>query len=254
MATGLLAVVTGTATRLSQFVAEHEKTYEAEIEFGKVSDTYDIEGKLVDTGMRCEPEQLEIEHALESFRGTFLQTPPPVSAKKIKGVPAYKMARKKLPVELQPVQVTVSRMVITRHWQGGVAISVMCSPGTYIRSIAHDLGQRLGCGAVLSRLRRTRIGPWTVEKSRTLECLTKMAAEGRLGEALIPSTDMLPDMPSEYVDETIEMQIRQGRDFRTSPFAVRVGAPFVKAVSRQGELIAIGALKMPNLYHPGTVL
>lgn len=253
MATGLLAVVTGTATRLSQFVADKEKTYEAEIEFGKVSDTYDIEGDVRDTGVQPPPDGAVLE-GLQAFTGKFLQKPPPISAKKVKGVPAYKLARNAVPVDLTPVEVRVSEIRVLRSWPGGIAISVTVSAGTYIRGIAHDLGQKLGCGAVLSRLRRTRIGEWTVEKARPLDALEGMAIESRLSEALIPATEMLADMPAEYVDEAIEVRIRQGRDFRTSPFAVRPGAPFVKAVSRSGELIAIGALRLPNVYHPGTVL
>lgn len=253
MATGLLAIVTGTATRLAQFVSTCEKTYEAEIEFGKTSDTYDIEGELHETGAVAPPEEVILQ-ALQSFQGAFLQTPPPVSAKKIKGVPAYKLARQALPVDLAPVEVTVRCIQPLAVRSGVIEVRITCSTGTYIRSIAHDLGQKLGCGAVLRRLRRTRVGNWDVAQARSLDALRELAVEFRLSEALIRAPEMLPDMPTEYVDESVALHIRQGRDFRTSPFSVPHGAPFVKAVSRSGEIVAIGALRMPNLYHPSTVL
>jgi tRNA pseudouridine55 synthase len=253
LATGLLVLVTGTATRLAQFYGKSEKTYLAEITLGSVSDTYDAEGEIRATDVPL-PTGDAIATALNEFRGGFLQTPPPVSAKKIGGVPAYKLARRKIAVELAAVPVEVKQLEVKSLTANKLTILVTCSAGTYIRSIAHDLGQRLGCGALLSCLRRTRAGEYLVEQARTLDELAVLAAEQRLAEALIPIADMLPEIPTEYFDSVSEAQIRQGRDFRTSPFVVPAGAPLVKALSRSGDLIAIGELKIPNLYHPGTVL
>lgn len=253
MATGLLALVTGTATRLMQFFEREEKTYTAEIRFGAVSDTYDADGEVKETGMTL-AEAGTIAAALEGFRGKFRQTPPPFSAKKIKGVPAYKLARKAVPVDLKAVEVDITRLEIESVSQQKARIVLTVSSGTYIRSLAHDLGQRLGCGAILSELRRTQIGPFTMDGAKTLAELEEMALAGRLAEAVLPAAQLLPGFPAEYVDAATEAQIRQGRDFRTSPFVVRPGAPFVKALSQSGELIAIGELRLPNLYHPSTVL
>jgi len=252
MATGLLVLVTGTATRLAQFYGNSEKTYLAEITLGVSSDTYDAEGEIVESGQPV-PAPETVVAALNEFRGRFLQTPPPVSAKKIAGVPAYKLARKHLPVELQPVEVEVKQLDVLHAAANKLSVLVTCAAGTYIRSIAHDLGQRLGCGALLSCLRRTRAGEYSVEQARTLDHLAALASEQRLAEALIPIAALLPRIPSEHFDLLIETQIRQGRDFRTSPFIVPPGAPLVKALSRTGDLIAIGELKIPNLYHPTTV-
>jgi tRNA pseudouridine55 synthase len=254
MATGLLGLVTGTATRLAQFFGADEKTYVAEITLGKVSDSYDIEGDVHDTGMSAPPPAEIITDALRSFEGRIWQIPPAVSAKKINGVRAYKLARQQVPVELTPVEVNIKRLTVNAISGERVDITVTCSSGTYIRSIAHDLGQKLGCGAVLSRLRRTQIGEFSVENARTLEVLGDLAASGQLATAVIPSSALLPRMPAEYVDAGVEVKIRQGRDFRTSPFVVQPGTPYVKALSRSGELIAIGELRIPNIYHPGTVL
>ncbi len=252
MATGLLVLVTGAATRLAQFYGKSEKTYLAEITFGLTSDTYDAEGEQSES-VNPVPGAEMILAALDEFRGRFLQTPPPVSAKKIGGVPAYKLARQNVPVDLKPVAVEVKQLEVQNLTGNKLSILVKCSAGTYIRSIAHDLGQRLGCGALLSCLRRTRSGEYSIDEARSLDQLNALAADHRLAEALIPMARMLPEMPSEHFDLLIETRIRQGREFRTSPFIVPPGAPFVRALSRSGELIAVGQLKIPNLYHPTAV-
>lgn len=257
MATGVLALAVGTATRLAQFYGKQEKTYKAEILFGFTSDTYDIEGEVTATAIPVPPRET-ILHALEEFRGTIQQVPPPVSAKKIKGVPAYKLARKKEEVVLDPVSVTISRLDVD-GWaespEGSVlALTITGSAGTYIRSIAHDLGQALGCGGVLKKLRRTAAGEFQLCDARTLDEVRALGAAGQLAEAVLPARTLLPDFPIAYVDLTVQTHIRQGREFRTSPFVVKPGAPFVKAVSHEGELVAIGELKFPNVYHPAIVL
>ncbi len=253
MATGLLLLVTGTATRLAQFFGKHDKTYEAEILFGFTSDTYDAEGEVQATEAAL-PEPETARRALEEFQGSSLQVPPPISAKKIKGVPAYKLARKQQPVELGPVPVAIKIMQITNMTRNQVTVVVTCSAGTYIRSIAHDLGAKLGCGAILKSLRRTASGPYRVENAYRLEQLEQLTRENRLYDSVLPSATLLPDFPSAYVDDMTEAQIRQGRDFRVSPFAMQPGAPMVKAISLGGELIAIGEIRLPNVYHPCLVL
>src|SRR3954454_6672956 len=157
MATGLLVLVTGRATRLAQFYLKAEKGYLAEITMGIVSDTYDAEGQVVAVTDEL-PADAVIAEALHQFTGRFWQTPPPVSAKKIGGVPAYKLARRQIPVELKPVEVEVKRLEVRSISSGKISALIQCSSGTYIRSIAHDPGQRLGCGALLSALRRVQVG------------------------------------------------------------------------------------------------
>lgn len=254
MATGLLVLMTGRVTRLAQYFGENDKTYLAEITFGIVSDTYDAEGLTTQTGKSVPSDLALIDRALDEFRGRFLQTPPSISAKKVHGVAAYKLARKQIPVDLKPVEVEVKRLEIERAMPGKIELVVTCSAGTYIRSLAHDLGQRLDCGAILSKLRRIASGEFNIEQAKTLEQLAELARTNRLSEAVIPPDRLLPRFPAEHFNAFAEAQIRQGRDFRTSPFIVPPGAPFVKALSHSGELIAIGELRIPNLYHPATVL
>lgn len=254
MATGVLPLVIGRATRLAQFFATGEKKYEARIRFGWATDTYDREGTPISDAVEPHFTREELEAALAPFRGIFLQTPPPYSAKKIAGTPAYKLARKQIAVELAPVEVHVFKLDLMAFDGPTAQIHVHCSAGTYLRSIAHEAGQRLGCGAFLDALRRSASGEFTTEIAHPLEKLQELAAAGRLKEALIPPTQLLPEFPNAPVDALTAGQIRQGKDFRLSPFTARHGAKLVKAISQEGDLIAIGEARLPQLYHPILVL
>ena len=254
MATGLLVLLTGTATRLAQFFERDEKTYLAEITLGVTSDSYDADGHVVETRVAFPTDPAVIRLALERFRGPLLQMPPAISAKKIRGVPAYKLARRQVAIELKAVEVEVKELAIKVIGGSKVEAVITCTAGTYIRTLAHDFGQQLGCGAILSGLRRIRAGAFRIEDAWTLDELAKLAAGNRLEEAVTPSEQLLTHFPAEHFEAGVEAQIRQGRDFRTSPFVVPPGAPRVRALSRAGKLIAIGELKIPNFYHPGTVL
>lgn len=254
MATGVLPLVVGRATRLAQFYTRADKTYDAVIRFGYATDTYDRDG--TPTGPDTHPTiaKEELAAALDNFTGLLMQTPPPISAKKIAGTPAYKLARKNLPVELKPVEVTVYSIELLEHSANQARVLVKCSAGTYMRAIAHDLGKALGCGAFLQTLVRTASGDFTIAQAQTIERLAALAEEGRLAEALVPASALLPQFPAETVDALTAGQIRQGRDFRVSPFRVRPATRYVKAVSETGELVAIGEMKLPNVYHPFLVL
>ncbi len=252
MATGLLVLVSGLATRLAQYFGKDEKSYDAEITLGFRSHTYDVEGDVVSTGIAIPPPH-QIAEAIGRLEGRFLQTPPPVSAKKINGVAAYKLVRDNVQFELKPVEVEVRSLRWRLLEADKVELSLTCTAGTYVRSIAHDLGQTLGCGAVLSRLRRTAVAGISVDQAHTLDQLATLAQQGRLSDALIPMGAMLPQFPAAHVTEEDERSIRQGRDFRTSPFTVPPGAPMVRALSRSGELVALGELRFPNVYHPSAV-
>ena len=170
------------------------------------------------------------------------------------GQPAYRLARKHIEVELKPIDVTIHSMELVECGGAEVRVIVHCSAGTYLRALAHDLGQLIGCGAFLNSLLRTRSGEFTLEQARTIEQLEALQAEDMLIQALIPASELLPDFPSEFVDPATAGFIRQGRDFRVSPFRVRPGSRFVKAIAQDGNLIAIGEAKLPNLYHPILVL
>ncbi len=253
-ATGVLPLIIGRATRLAQFYAASDKVYDAVVHFGWSTDTYDRDGQIVGSQTVVELDPARVEGLLGRFRGKIRQMPPPISAKKIGGTPAYKLARRNLPVELKPVEVTIYSIELISCAGAEARIQVHCSAGTYLRSIAHDLGQAYGCGAYLKSLVRTRAAHFTLEQARSIEELERLAGEGRLEEALIPAAQLLPELPSEIVDALTAGQIRQGRDFRASPFRARKDTPYIKALSEDGELIAIGRALLPNLYHPVIVL
>ena len=254
LATGVLPLLINRATRLAQYFRRNDKKYDAIIRFGLTTDSFDRDGEVTARYSAFVLQREELENALEAYRGTFLQTPPPVSAKKVKGVPAYKLARKKAPVELEPIEVTVYSLELADLTAETARVKVHCSGGTYVRSIADDLGRRLGCGAIVDQLRRTASGDFTEDQARILEDLDQLARTGSLEQALIPSGRLLPEIPSETVDSLTAGQIRQGRDFRVSPFRSRRDDRLVKAITQDGDLVAIGEAILPNVYHPVLVL
>jgi tRNA pseudouridine55 synthase len=254
LATGVLPLILGRATRLSQFLMKGDKAYEGVVRFGFSTTTYDREGEPTSEPVEPKLDRDRMEELIHGFRGKILQTPPPVSAKKIGGTPAYKLARKNIAVELKPVEVNIFSLEITVWSPPTMTLAIKCSSGTYVRGIAHELGQLVGCGAHLDKLRRTASSGFMLSQSRTLEDLGRMSEAGILAEALLPASELLPEFPSEFVDPVTAGFIRQGRDFRVSPFRIRPGVRFVKAISQDGDLVAIGEAKLPNVYHPILVL
>jgi tRNA pseudouridine55 synthase len=254
IATGVLPLVVGRATRLAQFYLRSDKVYDAIIRFGYATDTYDSEGQPTTPITEPEIDRERLEQELARLRGTIRQMPPPISAKKVGGVPAYRLARKNIPVELKPVEVSIYSIELLDLNGPEARILVHCSAGTYLRTVAHDLGIAMGCGAHLKTLRRTATGEFTIERAHTIEELEELARQGRLKEAVIPMARLLPEFPSEIVDSVTASHIRHGRDFRVSPFHVRPGSRYVKAITQDGDLIAIGEARLPNLYHPIMVL
>jgi len=254
IATGVLPLMIGQATRLARFWEGSEKSYEAVVRFGFATSTYDREGQPA--GPVTEPAITAegLEALLAPLRGEIAQKPPPVSAKKIGGVPAYKLARKNVPVELTPVTVSIYELTLMELSGARARLRVRCSAGTYIRSIAHQLGAAMGCGAHVESLVRTRSGPFCLDQSFTVGRLQEMKNESRLQEALLPMRDLLPDFPGVLVDDVTVTNIRQGRDFTVSPFRVNAGSAHVRAIGPDGNLVAIGRITMPHVYHPVVVL
>jgi tRNA pseudouridine55 synthase len=253
-ATGVLPLMIGRATRLAQYFQRTDKVYEAVIQFGWSTDTYDASGTPTSLETEIVLNREWVEGAVLSFQGKIQQVPPVVSAKKIDGTRAYRLARQNIAVEMKPVEVEIYSLEVLECAGAELSIRVHCSTGTYIRSIAHDLGQLLGCGAFLKQLRRVSSGGFDISMARTLEELGEMAGAGNLSQAVIPCADLLPEFPSEFVDDSTVLFIRQGRDFRVSPFRPASDAKFVKAVSHEGDLVAIGEAVLPHLYHPVLVL
>lgn len=254
IATGVLPLVIGRATRLAQFYTRSDKIYEGVIRFGWSTDSYDRAGEPTSEKLDVTVTEESLSPLLEQFRGEILQTPPPVSAKKVDGRRAYELARKSIPVELEPVRIQLHELTLLSVNGADAAFRAHCSAGTYMRSIAHDLGRLLGCGAHLQDLRRLASGEFEISQARTIPQLEALAAEERLIDALIPTGKMLPALPSVFVDDLTATQVRNGRNFRASPFRSQPASKLARAINAQCDLVAIGEAVLPNLYHPIVVL
>jgi len=180
MATGVLPLVTGSLTRLAQFYTKSEKVYEGTIRFGFATDTYDAEGEPTSPVQEVSLRAEQVEAVAARFRGIIEQTPPPFSAKKTKGVPAYKLARQQKEVVLKPVQVEIKEFEILAVEADCAHFRARVASGTYMRSVAHDMGRELACGAHLESLRRTSVAEFNLEDAHTLEQLAAAAVKIRL--------------------------------------------------------------------------
>jgi len=254
LATGVLPVVVGKATRLAQFYTRSDKIYEGTVQFGWATTSYDRDGEVVGEKREVVLDRAELERCLGPFRGEILQTPPAVSAKKVDGKRAYELARKHIAVELEPVKVQIYELEVLAVEGAEARLRVHCSGGTYVRSIAHDVGRLMGCGAHLRELRRLSSGEFRIGQARTLPQLERLAADERLIDALVPAADMLPAFPSVFVEDAVVRDIRNGRNFPASPFRAQPESRHVKAITREGELVAIGEAVLANLFHPAVVL
>lgn len=239
MATGVLPLAVGVATRLVKFYAKSEKLYEGGVRFGFATDTYDRTGTATSEAVPVAITEARLEEALAQLRGPILQKPPQYSAKKVGGVVAYKAARKGIEVELQPVEVDIHELTVLRFDGAHADLRIRCSAGTYVRSIAHDLGASLGCGAHLDSLRRLASGEFTIERARPLSEAT-----------IVPLADLLPQFPMFHADEQTATYIRQGRTF----VAPGIDADHIRALSEAGNLIAICDRSATGEYHPSVVV
>jgi len=238
IATGVLPVCFGQATRVVEFLAGDSKAYLAEIRLGATTDTFDREGKVVGTGDTIGITPDKIESALASFRGTIEQTPPAYSALKKDGKPYYQLVRQGLSPELRPRRVTIHSIRLIKYEPPVVTVEVECGKGTYIRSLAHDLGQRLGCGAYLNSLTRLRCGPFTIDDAVTLPQFESAYHEGNWRELLHPIDAPLLDWKAAILDRQSECSLRHGNPL-VLPVDAMVGERYCLAYSRDGYLVAV---------------
>lgn len=268
LGTGVLVLLLGRATRLVQFYAGRRKRYAAGFRFGFATDTYDSDGQAqgADTAPTLDARALE---KLASERvGPFDQMPPAFSAKKVGGRPAYELARKKQEVTLKPVQVEIFEYKLTGI-EGSVAHFVIeCSSGTYIRSLAHEMGQKLGSGAHLAEITRTAVGEFSLEQAIALEELAEAGRAGRFANCLIKLENLLPNFPRVHVLPVIEKRVRHGSKFNISLSQLQTGrtepppgatteldggppkAPRLRVFNQQDKLIAIAEAVVPRTYQP----
>lgn len=262
-ATGVLPLSLCKATRFAQFYLKSRKAYEGTIRFGVTTDTYDSTGKEAAEPKPVKLDPMQLEKLFQRFTGRALQTPPPYSAKRVGGTRAYKLARRNLPVNLAPVEVEIYALELMGIEGDTAQFAVECSGGTYVRSLAHDMGQRLGCGAYLAGLRRTAVAEFTGERAVTLEQLDLAAREGRVKDCLVPLEALLPGCPELLVRGREETNVRHGHSFQL-PHALRPGrgthageaapASLLKVMNHERRLIAIARHVSGNIYHPELVL
>ncbi len=253
LGTGVLPVLVGRATRLARFYLDHSREYVATVRFGWATSTYDAEGEPLSDPSEVTLDRAALDASLGQFRGSISQVPPPVSAKKVGGVRAYRLARKQRPVELDPSQVSIEELELLDVSGASATLRCVCSAGTYIRSLAHDLGTELGCGAHVAELRRTRVGEFSIEDASTFEELESLSAGEILSRALVPAAELVPSLPVHRVDSTEAAKIRHGQQFRVSPFSAGSSARIVKAIDPRGELLCVARAVGPRMFHPFVV-
>lgn len=251
MATGVLPLVLGKLTRLAQFYTGSEKCYDGEIRFGFATDTYDAEGEPSSPVSDVRPTMEQLQEVAARFRGVISQMPPPFSAKKIGGVPAYKLARKKREVELQPVEVEVKEFEILGLDGDRARFRARVASGTYMRSIAHDIGQTLGMGAHLTSLRRTMVAEFDLAEAHTLEEVAAAAERGEAESMFVHLRRVLPSLPSVTANDDSAAMIRVGRAVNLPEMSK---ARQVKVFYGQSELICIATRVAGTLFHPKVVL
>jgi tRNA pseudouridine55 synthase len=251
LATGVLPLVIGNLTRLAQFYTASEKTYEGTIRFGFATDTYDSDGEPTSPAQTVTLALDHVRQLASRFQGTIEQTPPPFSAKKIQGVPAYKLARKHAEVALKPVQVQIKEFEISQLENDRASFRACVASGTYMRSVAHDMGKLAGCGAHLEALRRTALGEFLLEDAHTLEQLDTAVKSGLAEDLFIHPRKLLPQFPSVTANEEMAIRIRTGRALNLPELSQ---AKLVKVFMGQRELIAIATRVAGTLFHAKIVL
>jgi tRNA pseudouridine55 synthase len=266
LATGVLPLACGRATRLVRFLSAAEKEYEATVLFGVTTDTLDVTGEEISRSGRV-PSREALVAALRSFEGEQLQVPPAYSAKKIGGRRAYELARRDEPVALDPVPVRVSRIELLEYGNDRCRIRLTCSAGFYVRSLVRDLGERCGTGATLEALRRTRSGDFTVDEAIDLDTLgpvrdrtnpeTRVPNPG-METALIPMERLLPGFPAVIVTAEGLTRVSHGQQVRPVDLTVEAAvgaAEWVRLLDSSGALVGLGTpQRLSGFLHPEVVL
>ena len=271
LATGALALVLGRATRLVQFLSSDRKEYIAHVRFGVASPTYDREG--VDAAARAAADanmpgidRTALDRALALYRGTFEQTPPAFSAKKVAGTRAYRLARAGEPAEVKPVRVTVDELTLIDCARNLAVLRLACSSGFYVRTLAHELGERLACGAHLEALRRTRAGEFALDDAVLLEEVERDPAVAE--RRLIPMDRLLPGLPAVVLTERGAERAAHGNTLSPQDIAHPLPAGTLPGAARgdsgegtrirlfdpQGVLVAIAQTRSAGFLHPAVVL
>ena len=265
-ATGVLVLLIGPATRLGQFLSGAEKEYEAMFRLGFETDTGDSTGTRIETHAKPQSESFskeEIEAALARLRGAISQTPPMYSAKKIGGRKLYEFAREGVEVERNPIAVTILEferltsgdLILEKDSTVDLPVRVVCSAGTYIRTLAEDFGKQIGVGTHVGELRRTRAGRFKTEHAITIEHLAELAQEGALAQVLFSPDETLSHLPFVQLSDADVDRIRHGIDFKVDEADSWADGQFLRLRDNSGNLIAVGKYsRAESIVHPGVVI
>ncbi len=278
-ASGVLPICVGQGTRVAEYLSESGKAYQAEIILGVVTDTYDSEGTIVRTTDMAEilnlneingppvgadlsrpspiywPDRARIEEVLQKFIGQQMQTPPQYSAIKIQGRPAYKLARAGEEIPLQPRPITIYQLEILQWLPPRLILAIECSKGTYIRSLAYDLGEQLGCGGHLGALVRTRSGPFSISESITLEELEQAIEAGTVQEYLHPADLALQQYPALMLDDAAVERVLHGNAFKYDDQHGHTPTGLARIYDTAGRFLAIAQWDAERgLWQPKKVL
>ena len=241
-ATGVLPICVGQATGVAEYLSESGKAYVARITFGIVTDTYDTEGDIIRTTDASQLDRATIEQLLPRFLGDQMQMPPRYSAIKIQGQPAYKRMRSGEEVTLEPRPITITDLTIVDWQPPHLTLAISCSKGTYIRSLAYDLGEASGYGAHLTALQRTRSGPFTLSESVTLEQLATAATEETIETHLLPADRALLQYPAFTLDDPTAARVLHGNSFQTPTVPESQPQPTLARIyDSSGHFLAIAA-------------
>ena len=230
LATGLLAVFAGRATRAVSFAESHDKRYTAGLRLGLRTDTQDISGNVISKG-QTDVKDEELDRVLSCFVGEIEQTPPMYSAVRVNGKRLYELARKGIEVERKPRKITVYSIERKGRESGDIVLDIKCSKGTYIRTLCSDIGEMLGCGACMSALRRTEAGMFSVENAYTLDEVIREAEIGDVSSLLLPTETIF----SEYERITVSASAENG-----NPVSFSAPDGTYRVCSQQGEFLALG--------------
>ena len=271
LATGVLVLLLGRATRLVRFYSGRRKRYSAGFRFGFATDTYDSDGEAQGPDAAPLLDRAMLESLAAERIGRFDQIPPSFSAKKVHGRPAYELARKKQAVDLKPVEVELFEYKLTETENSVARFMIECSSGTYIRSLAHEMGQKVGCGAHLAEITRLAVGEFSMEQAVKLEELAEAAQAGKFANYLIRIENLLPSFPRANVLPVVERRVRHGSKFNVTVAQIRPGrmepppgatsqldageatAPRLRVFNQQDKLIAIAEAVVPRTYQPVVV-
>ena len=254
IATGVLPLACGRATRLVRFLTASDKDYDAEIRLGLATDTYDVTGREVSRSDRV-PEWREVAAAIDTLRGEYFQAPPPYSAKKIAGRRAYELARLNVAVQPPPAPVRVERLELVELKANVASLRLTCSAGFYVRSLAHELGIRLGVGACLEALRRSRSGQFDLTGAVAFEALTREVSSAL--SKITPLQGLLPQFPMVTLTEEGVRYAGHGRTIESSHVSGSMPeqAAWVRLMSHDGALVAVAEPgSAPGSLHPSVVL